>query len=79
MVFYALKDKMKTDEDERVRYEAAKSLILVGKPCNIGSCVKIFLVHFCFAFFILSVHSNFIHMQEIYQNQVNLNVVNTCI
>ncbi|XP_052684890.1 uncharacterized protein LOC128164871 isoform X3 [Crassostrea angulata] len=30
MVFYALKDKMKTDEDERVRYEAAKSLILVG-------------------------------------------------
>lgn len=31
MVFYALKDKMKTDEDERVRYEAAKSLILVGK------------------------------------------------
>ncbi|XP_048763118.1 uncharacterized protein LOC125671422 isoform X3 [Ostrea edulis] len=30
MVFYALKEKMKMDEDERVRYEAAKSLILVG-------------------------------------------------
>lgn len=31
MVFYALKEKMRMDDDERVRYEAAKSLILVGK------------------------------------------------
>ncbi|XP_033750717.1 uncharacterized protein LOC117334950 isoform X2 [Pecten maximus] len=30
MVFYALKDRMKGDEDKRVRYEAAKSLILIG-------------------------------------------------
>nr|XP_022312615.1 uncharacterized protein LOC111117711 isoform X4 [Crassostrea virginica] len=30
MVFYALKEKMRMDDDERVRYEAAKSLILVG-------------------------------------------------
>ncbi|XP_060063442.1 nestin-like [Ylistrum balloti] len=30
MVFYALKDRMKADEDKRVRYEAAKSLILIG-------------------------------------------------
>ncbi|KAJ8319004.1 hypothetical protein KUTeg_004095 [Tegillarca granosa] len=30
MVFYALKERMKNDEDQRVRYEAAKSLILIG-------------------------------------------------
>ncbi|XP_061175162.1 uncharacterized protein LOC133184218 isoform X2 [Saccostrea echinata] len=30
MVFYGLKERMKMDEDDRVRYEAAKSLILVG-------------------------------------------------
>ncbi|XP_067672205.1 uncharacterized protein [Haliotis asinina] len=30
MVFYALKERLNKDEDERVRYESAKSLILVG-------------------------------------------------
>ena len=34
MVFYALKERMRNDEDQRVRYEAAKSLILVGKDSN---------------------------------------------
>jgi len=29
-VIYALKERMKSDEEQRVRYEAAKSLILVG-------------------------------------------------
>lgn len=35
MVFYVLKDKMKIDEDERVRYEVVKFFIFVGKLCNI--------------------------------------------
>lgn len=31
MVFYALKNRLHNDPDDRVRYEAAKSLILIGK------------------------------------------------
>ena len=31
MVFYALKDRLRVDDDERTRYEAAKSLILLGR------------------------------------------------
>ena len=30
MVFYALKERLRLDDDSRVRYEAAKSLILLG-------------------------------------------------
>ena len=30
MVFYALKERQRVDEDSRVRYEAAKSLVLLG-------------------------------------------------
>lgn len=30
MVFYALKESLRNDPDDRVRYEAAKSLILIG-------------------------------------------------
>ncbi|KAL4239547.1 HEAT repeat containing 9 [Mactra antiquata] len=30
MVFYALKERLRVDEDSRVKYEAAKSLILLG-------------------------------------------------
>ena len=30
MVFYALKERLRLDDDSRVRYEAAKSLVLLG-------------------------------------------------
>ena len=30
MVFFALKERLRLDDDSRVRYEAAKSLILLG-------------------------------------------------
>ena len=31
MVFYALKESLHKDPDDRVKYEAAKSLILIGE------------------------------------------------
>ena len=31
MVFYALKERLHRDNDQRVRYEATKSLILIGE------------------------------------------------
>ena len=31
LVMYALKERLKHDEEDRVRYEAAKALILLGK------------------------------------------------
>lgn len=58
MVFYVLKDKMKIDEDERVRYEVVKFFIFVGKfniyvMYYIGSCVKNFYVYFCFILIVI--------------------------
>lgn len=37
MVFFALKERLRSDEDSRVRYEAAKSLILLGKSIQLPS------------------------------------------
>ena len=31
MVFYALKERLHRDSDQRVRYEATKALILIGE------------------------------------------------
>jgi len=38
MVFFALKERLKLDEDSRTRYEAAKSLILLGELVFNGQC-----------------------------------------